>query len=114
VKDTGPKRNRKYGWKLRQKSRNGEGEIPVSHREKRTSEYSERGSTVKESGCLKLQPERKGEGGESFRCQKSEIILTFVCGGILHQRLNIGWETDSEQVPCGKDQKDSEKRVKRT
>jgi len=70
VKDTGPKRNRKYGWKLRQKSRNGEGEIPVSHREKRTSEYSERGSTVKESGCLKLQPERKGEGGGKFPMSK--------------------------------------------
>jgi len=59
-----------------------------------------------------LQPERKGEGGESFRCQKSEIILTFVCGGILHQRLNIGWETDSEQVPCGKDQKALKRELK--
>ena len=35
-------------------------------------------------------------------------------GGILHLRLNTLWETDSKQVPRGKDQKNSEKRVKRT
>jgi len=31
-----------------------------------------------------------------------------------HLKLNIQWETDSTQVPRGKDAKNSEKRVKRT
>ena len=35
-------------------------------------------------------------------------------GGILHLRLNSDlWETDSAQVPWGKDEKNSEKRVQR-
>ena len=34
-------------------------------------------------------------------------------GGKSHLKLNIGWETDSEQVPWGKDEKNFEKRVKR-
>jgi len=33
--------------------------------------------------------------------------------GIPQPRLNKEWETDSEKVPWGKDEKDSEQRVKR-
>ena len=33
-------------------------------------------------------------------------------GGKFHLKLNIGRETDSEQVPWGKDEKNFEKRVK--
>jgi len=44
-----------------------------------------------ESGCLGMQPK---------------------AGGKSHPKLNTWRETDSEQVPRGKDEKDPEKRVK--
>ena len=54
-------------------------------------------SLMNESSCLRVQ-------------LKEEFLL----GGILHLRLNSDvWETDSAQVPWGKDEKNSEKRVQR-
>ena len=83
------------GSKSHGKVWNIEGEIPVgtnSNRGMNECKDPER-DVYSESGCLRVQPEK---------------------GGILHLRLNTKWETDSEQVPWGKDAKDSEKRVKRT
>ena len=64
----------------------GEGDNPV-----RDATAAARRVAVRESGCLGLQPKT---------------------GGRLHPRLDeYGRETDSEQVPRGKDEKNFEKRV---
>jgi len=76
--------------------RNKEGEIPVGADINQQGDgkcFDPQRDAYSESGCLGVQPEM---------------------GGILHLRLNRRRETDSEQVPQGKDAKDSEKRVKRT
>jgi len=82
-------------FKVTWKGANIEGEIPVKNRLIKGDEYNkplknpERGLVVTESGCLRVQPES-------------------IQGGILHPRLNTRWETDSKQVPQGKDAKNSE------
>jgi len=79
-----------------------------------------RGTLKEISLSLSLSPSREGGGGRGVSFRKKTWLVESGClrvqpktGGKFHLKLNIARDTDSSQVPCGKDEKNSEQRVKR-